>query len=270
MKIPFIKMHGLGNDFIIFDNIDNSIIHDVNFISKISNRRLGIGCDQVMIIENTDNPENFNVKMYNSDGSETGACGNGTRCVADYLMKKNNLNSLTIKSISNDLLCNKTHNLVTVNMGTPKFGWNEIPLSKEQDTQNVKLDEFKAFCLSMGNPHAVIFMSNLEELENLKLKSIGPRLEKHASFPEYANIEFASVLEDKSLRVRVWERGAGMTSACGSGACATLVAASILNKSAKENKIVLDGGDLIIKWLDNGSVTLSGDTEKVFEGFIGE
>ncbi len=190
--------------------------------------------------------------------------------ISDYLMKKNNLNSLTIKSISNDLLCNKTHNLVTVNMGTPKFGWNEIPLSKEQDTQNVKLDEFKAFCLSMGNPHAVIFISNLEELENLKLKSIGPRLEKHASFPEYANIEFVSVLEDKSLRVRVWERGAGMTSACGSGACATLVAASILNKSAKENKIVLDGGDLIIKWLDNGSVTLSGDTEKVFEGFIGE
>ena len=185
-------------------------------------------------------------------------------------MKKNNLNSLTIKSISNDLLCNKTQNLVTVNMGTPKFGWNEIPLSKEQDTQNVKLDEFKAFCLSMGNPHAVIFMSNLEELENLKLKSIGPRLEKHASFPEYANIEFVSVLEDKSLRVRVWERGAGMTSACGSGACATLVAASVLDKSPKENKIISDGGALFIKWLNNGSVTLSGDTERVFDGFIGE
>ena len=270
MKIPFVKMHGLGNDFIIFDNIKNPIIHDSKFINKISNRRKGIGCDQVLIIENTITPENFQIKMYNSDGSETGACGNGTRCVADYLMKKNDLKSLTIKSVTNDLYCSKTNNLVTVNMGVPKFSWNEIPLSNKQDTQSVKLDEFEAFCLSMGNPHAVIFINNLEELENLNINSIGPRLEKHSIFPEFANIEFVSVLEDKSLRMRVWERGAGMTSACGSGACATLVAASSLNKSDKENKVALDGGDLFIKWLDNGSVTLSGDTERVFEGFIGE
>ena len=270
LKIPFIKMHGLGNDFIIFDNIKNSIIHDSKFINKISNRRIGIGCDQVLIIENTNNAKNFKVKIYNSDGSETGACGNGTRCVADYLMKKNDLNSLIIKSISNDLFCSKTDNLVTVNMGVPKFSWNEIPLSKEQDTHHVKLDEFEAFCLSIGNPHAVIFINNSEELENLNINSIGPRLEKHSIFPEFANIEFVSVLEDKSLRMRVWERGVGITSACGSGACATLVAASSLNKSTRENKVVLDGGDLFIKWLDNRSVTLSGDTERVFEGFIGE
>ena len=270
LKIPFIKMHGLGNDFIIFDNINNSLIHDTKFINKISKRRIGIGCDQVLIIENTHTPEKFKVKIYNSDGSETGACGNGTRCVADYLMKKNNLKSLTIKSISNELFCFKTDNSVTVNMGVPKFSWNEIPLSKEQDTQNVKLDEFEAFCLSMGNPHAVIFIKSLEDLENLNVNSIGPRLEKHSIFPEFANIEFVSVLEDKSLRMKVWERGVGTTLACGSGACATLVAASSLDKSAKENKVVLDGGDLFIKWLDNGSVTLSGDTERVFEGLIGE
>ena len=263
-------MHGLGNDFIIFDNIKNSMIHDSKFINKISNRHIGIGCDQVLVIENTNNAENFKVKMYNSDGSETGACGNGTRCVADYLMKKNDLNSLIITSISNDLFCSKTDNLVTVNMGVPKFSWNEIPLSKEQDTQHVKLDEFEAFCLSIGNPHAVIFINNSEELENLNISSIGPRLEKNSIFPEFANIEFVSVLEDKSLRMRVWERGVGITSACGSGACATLVAASSLNKSTRENKVVLDGGDLFIKWLDNRSVTLSGDTERVFEGFIGE
>ncbi len=270
MRIPFLKMHGLGNDFVIFDNIKNSIIHDSRFINKISNRRIGIGCDQVLIIENTNLPENFKIKMYNSDGSETGACGNGTRCVADYLMKKNDLNSLTIKSASNDLFCSKTGDSVTVNMGVPKFRWDEIPLSKEQDTKNVILGDFVAFCLSMGNPHAVIFINDLDELENLNINSIGPHLEKHSIFPEFANIEFVSVLEDKSLRMRVWERGVGITSACGSGACATLVAASSLDKSAKENKIVLDGGNLFIKWLDNGSVTLSGDTEKVFEGFIGE
>ena len=263
-------MHGLGNDFIIFDNINNPIIHNTKFINKISNRRLGVGCDQVLIIENTNMPEYFKMKIYNSDGSESEACGNGARCVADYLMKKNKLNSLTINSISNDLLCTKIENLVTVNMGTPKFDWKEIPLSNEQDTQKVKLGEFEAFCLSMGNPHAVIFLSNSEELENMNINSIGPRLEKHSLFPEFANIEFVSVLEDKSLRMRVWERGAGMTLACGSGACATLVAASVLDKSAKENKIVLDGGDLFIKWLDNGSVTLSGDTKRVFDGYIGE
>tara|TARA_B100000963_G_scaffold166823_1_gene144810 strand:- start:207 stop:998 length:792 start_codon:yes stop_codon:yes gene_type:complete len=263
-------MHGLGNDFIIFDNIDNPIIHHSEFINKISNRRFGIGCDQVLIIENTDISENFKIKMYNSNGSETGACGNGTRCVADYLMKKNDINSLTIKSINNELFCSKNGDSVTVNMGVPKFSWNEIPLSKEQNTQNVKLDEFKAFCLSIGNPHAVIFINNIDELENLNINSIGPRLEKHSIFPEFANIEFVSFLEDKSLRMRVWERGTGITSACGSGACATLVAASSLGLSSKENKIVLDGGDLFIKWLDNGSVTLSGDTERVFEGVIGE
>ena len=270
MRIPFVKMHGLGNDFIIFDNIDNPTIHDTKFINKISDRRLGVGCDQVLIIKNTNMPKYFKMKIYNSDGSESGACGNGARCVADYLMKKNKLNSLTINSISNDLLCTKISNIVTVNMGMPLFDWKEIPLSKEQDTKNVKLDEFEAFCLSMGNPHAVIFINNVEELENMDIKSIGPRLEKHSIFPKYANIEFVSVLEDKSLRMRVWERGAGITSACGSGACATLVAASVLDKSAKENKIVLDGGDLFIKWLDDGSVTLSGVTERVFEGFIGE
>ena len=269
MKIPFIKMHGLGNDFIIFDNINNSVIHDTKFINKISNRRIGIGCDQVLIIENTNTPENFKVKIYNSDGSETGACGNGTRCVADYLMKKNDLKSLTIKSISNELFCFKTDSSVTVNMGVPKFNWYEIPLLEERDIRNVKLDEFQAFCLSMGNPHAVIFINKIEDLENLNINSIGPRLEKHSIFPEFANIEFVSVLEDKSLRMRVWERGVGMTSACGSGACATLVAASLLNKSAKENKIVLDGGVLFIKWLDNGSITLTGDSERVFHGFIG-
>ena len=263
-------MHGLGNDFIIFDNVDNAIIHDVKFINEISDRHTGIGCDQILVIEDTNNPEKFEVKIYNSDGSETGACGNGTRCVADYLMKNHNLKSLTIKSVRNDLFCSQTDNLVTVNMGVPKFSWNEIPLSKEQNTQNVKLDEFEAFCLSIGNPHAVIFINDTKELEDLNVKSIGPRLEKNSVFPEFANIEFVSVLEDKSLRMRVWERGVGMTLACGSGACATLVAASLLEKSGKENKIVLDGGDLFIKWLDNGSVTLSGDTEKVFEGFIGE
>ena len=263
-------MHGLGNDFIIFDNIKNLIVHDTEFIKKISNRRLGIGCDQVLIIENTPKPGNFRVTMYNSDGSETGACGNGTRCVADYLMKRDNLNSLNIESISGNLPCTKVHNIITVSMGRPTFDWKDIPLSSAQNTQNVLLEEFEAFCLSMGNPHAVIFMQNLDQLESLDLNLIGPRLERNMSFPQFANIEFACVLEDKTIRMRVWERGAGVTMACGSGACATLVAACKLNKSSNANKIILDGGNLFIEWLDNGTVTLSGETEKVYEGIIGK
>jgi diaminopimelate epimerase len=155
-------------------------------------------------------------------------------------------------------------------MGKPKFGWSDIPLSKNIDPQKVKLGDFEAFCLSMGNPHAVIFLQNLEELESLDLISVGPKLEKDTLFPEFANIEFACVLENNTIRMRVWERGSGITLACGSGACATLVAASVLNKSPKENKIILDGGHLLINWLNDSTVTLSGDVEKVFEGTIGE
>ena len=269
MRLPFIKMHGLGNDFIIFDNIDNSIIYEANFIKKISNRRIGIGCDQILIIENTDVKENFKVKMYNSDGSETGACGNGTRCVADYLMKKENIDNLYIETISGKLKCNQHKNNVIVNMGEPRFDWNEIPLISKQNTQKVILNDFEACCLSMGNPHAVIFFSNLLDLEKLDLDSIGPVLEKNPVFPQFANIEFACVLESGVIRMRVWERGVGITQACGSGACATSVAASIRGLSSKENKIILDGGNLYIKWLEDKTVTLTGITERVFDGIIG-
>ena len=245
------------------------IVHDTKFIKKISNRRFGIGCDQVIIIEDTLKLQNFRVTIYNYDGSKTGACGNGTRCVADYLMRRDNLNSLNIESISGNLPCTKIDNIITVNMGRPKFDWKDIPLSSEQNNQNVLLEDFQAFCLSMGNPHAVIFTENLDQLENLDLNSIGPRLERNKCFPQFANIEFACVLEDKTIRMRVWERGAGVTMACGSGACATLVAASKLNKSSRANKIILDGGNLFVEWLNNGTVTLSGETEKVYEGIIG-
>ena len=268
MNIPFIKMHGLGNDFIIFDNIDNSIIYESNFIKKISNRRIGIGCDQILIIENTDVKENFKVKMYNSDGSETGACGNGVRCVADFLMEKENIDNLYIETISGKLKCNKYKSNITVNMGKPRFNWNEIPLISKQNTQKVILNDFEAFCLSMGNPHAVIFLPSLSKLEKLNLDLIGPLLEKNPVFPKFANIEFACVLENGVIRMRVWERGVGITQACGSGACATSVAASVLGLSSRENKIILDGGNLYIKWLEDKTVTLTGMTERVFEGIL--
>ena len=136
-------MHGLGNDFIIFDNIKNAIIHQPDFVQRMSNRRIGVGCDQLMIIENTSIKENFKVKMYNSDGSETGACGNGVRCVADYLMEKENIDNLYVETISGKLECKKDKLDVTVNMGRPRFEWNEIPLAKKQNTQKVFLNDFE-------------------------------------------------------------------------------------------------------------------------------
>jgi diaminopimelate epimerase len=221
------------------------------------------------MIENTSKKDNFKIKIYNSDGSEGGACGNGTRCVADYIMNKENLNMVNIETISGELKCSRSKNGIIVNMGLPKFGWQDIPLAYESDTLKVPLDEFNACCISIGNPHAVIFMSNLSELENLNLELIGPRLEKHSIFPDFANIEFACVTKNGVIRMRVWERGAGITPACGSGACATSIAASLLGLSAKENQIIFDGGNLFVKWLEDQTVTLSGATEKVFEGIIG-
>ena len=126
--IPFIKMHGLGNDFIIFDNINNPIISEVNFLKRIGNRRLGVGCDQIMLIENTSKKENYKIRMYNSDGSETGACGNGVRCVADYIMSKENIETVYIETISGQLKCFYSERGITVNMGLPKFNWQDIPL----------------------------------------------------------------------------------------------------------------------------------------------
>ena len=269
MGIPFIKMHGLGNDFIIFDDVKDPIISDINFLKKIADRRFGIGCDQIMIIKKSSKKEKYKIKIYNCDGTETGACGNGTRCVADYLMNKENLNYIFIETISGGLKCSRTKDVITVNMGVPKFDWQNIPILTKQDTSNIKLDEFHACCLSIGNPHAVIFISNLSDLEKLDLISIGPRLEKNPIFPKFSNIEFAHVLQDGVIRMRVWERGAGITLACGSGACATSIAASLLNLSSKDNKIILDGGNLYVKWLKDQSVTLSGATEKVFEGILG-
>ena len=139
--------------------------------------------------------------MYNSDGSETGACGNGTRCVADYIMNKENLNTVNIETISGELKCSRSENGIKVNMGLPKFSWRDIPLAYKTDNLKVALDEFNACCISIGNPHAVIFMSNLSELENLNLELIGPRLEKNSIFPDFANIEFACVTKKGIIRI---------------------------------------------------------------------
>ena len=151
-------------------------------------------------------------------------------------------------------------------MGKPSFDWSVIPLSRQFERQIIKIDEFELFCMSMGNPHAVIFFKDLNELNKIDIEKIGIKIQKSDIFPESVNVEFATILEDKTIRMKVWERGAGRTLACGSGACATLVAANQQNLSLRKNDIILDGGKLTIDWLESEDVIMSGEVNLVFKG----
>ena len=262
----FIKMHGLGNDFVIIDNIENlDEIKNKEILKKIGSRNFGIGCDQILIIE-SNNYENAEVSIFNNDGSESGACGNGVRCVAFYLMNKINTKKIKIKTISGSLDCWIENKICFVNMGKPVFEWTQIPLSKKVESQVIQIDKFELFCVSMGNPHGVIFFENEDELNKVDIESIGKKIQSNDTFPESINVEFAAILKDKTIRMKVWERGAGRTLACGTGACATLVAAQQKNLSQRKNDIILDGGKLTINWLESNDVIMSGEVKLVFKG----
>ena len=204
--------------------------------------------------------------IFNNDGLEAGACGNGVRCVASYLMNKGNTNNIKIKTISGNLDCWIENNNCFVNMGKPLFKWTQIPLAKKVETQIIKIDQFELYCLSMGNPHGVIFFEDEDELNKIDIDSIGKKIQSNDIFPEGVNVEFATISEDKTIRMKVWERGAGRTLACGSGACATLVAACQQNLSQRKNDIILDGGKLTINWLENQDIIMSGGVNLVFKG----
>ena len=262
----FIKMHGLGNDFVIIDNVENlDEIKNKEIIKNIGSRNFGVGCDQILIIESNNN-ENAEVSIFNNDGSEAGACGNGVRCVAFYLMNKINTNKIKIKTISGSLDCWIENKTCFVNMGKPVFEWTQIPLSKKVESQVIKIDKFELFCVSMGNPHGVIFFENENDLNKVNIERIGKKIQSNNIFPESINVEFATILKDKTIRMKVWERGAGRTLACGSGACATLVAANQQNFSLRKNDIILDGGKLTINWLETNDIIMSGEVNLVFKG----
>ena len=264
----FIKMHGLGNDFVIIDNSKKILeIKNKKTLKKIASRNYGIGCDQILIIESNNN-KNAEVTIFNNDGSEVGACGNGVRCVASYLMNKQNTNEIRIKTISGSLDCWIENINCFVNMGKPLFKWTQIPLAKKVETQIIKIDEFELFYVSMGNPHAVIFFKDLIELNKINIEKIGIKIQKSDIFPESVNVEFATILEDKTIRMKVWERGVGRTLACGSGACATLIAANLQNLSLRKNDIILDGGKLTINWIENDDIIMSGEVNLVFKGYF--
>jgi len=253
----FLKMHGLGNDFIVLDARDpnNAVPTQISATTaqKLADRHFGIGCDQILVIRPSASADVF-MEILNSDGSHAAACGNGTRCVADYVMQ-NNKDRLSIETASGLLEAwrdAKTGH-IAVDMGPAKLGWQDVPLATAMDTLAVDLGPVApapAICHSLGNPHAVLFVENAEAID---LAHIGPILENHPLFPDRANISFVHKCAENRFRMRVWERGGGITLACGSGASAVGVAAYRAGLSGRVNDIVMDGGTVTITWQDDGT-----------------
>ncbi len=271
MPIPFIKMHGVGNDFVVLDARPGPLNLSSAWVQWVANRRLGVGCDQLIIIEPDGGGADGFMRILNADGSEAGACGNATRCVAALLAEETGSRRLRIRTVSGLLSAEILGpGLVEVDMGVPRLEWGDIPLNAPADTLHLNLSmgpvTDPAAC-SMGNPHATFFVDNLQ---SLPLESIGPILEKNRIFPERANIGFAHVENPQRIRLRVWERGAGLTLACGSGACAALVNAHRRGLSGRSATVVMDGGELLVTWAADDHVMMRGPAVTSFAGQIPE
>lgn len=254
MMIAFTKMHGLGNDFIVIDGRENMPALDEATIRRLCDRRFGIGCDQLVLLSApTLAGADVGVRFFNPDGSEAGACGNASRCVA-WLVG----NAPTLQTPAGLLPTQQNGSLITVNMGKPRFESGDIPLSHACDTLHLPLQD--AAACSMGNPHATVFG------DITRAETLGPAMETDPLFPERANIGFAEIISRSHMRLRVWERGAGLTLACGSGACAAVVNAVRRGLTERSCTVTMDGGDLHITWLENGDVLMAGPAMTVFYG----
>ncbi len=271
MTIPFIKMQGAGNDFVVLDGRATALNLPAATARQIADRRLGVGCDQLVILEPDAEGADIFMRILNADGSESGACGNAARCVAALLAEESGARQVSIRTISGLLGAEiMGPGLVEVDMGAPRLEWGEIPLNAPADTLHLNLSlgpvADPAAC-SMGNPHATFFVEDFL----LPIETIGPQLEKHKIFPERANIGFAKVESPRRIRLKVWERGAGLTLACGSGACAAVVNAQRRGLTQGPVSVVMDGGELLISWAGaRGHVLMRGPAETVFTGLLPE
>jgi len=257
-------MDGLGNDFVIIDARNTPVNLSAQDIQTLGDRHKGVGFDQLFILENSLKAD-IKMNIYNSDGSMAAACGNGTRCVSSLIFAELNKQEIALEAPDGKILKAFNTNPITVNMGRPLTGWRDIPLSEEKDTLNmpVLLDGLGSpVCVSMGNPHAVFFVDNVEKLD---IAALGAKVENNPLFPKRTNVEFAQILSRSKIRMRVWERGAGITLACGSGSCATLVAAALRGLTGRKADIILDGGTLNIEWDDKDEVLMSGPVHMAFK-----
>jgi diaminopimelate epimerase len=267
-SLHFTKMHGLGNDFVILDGRRDAVALDAGRARAIADRHTGIGCDQVILIGPPEDAKaDAFMRIHNADGGEVAACGNATRCVASLLMAETGRDSVRIQTLANMLNAQSTGDAqVTVDMGVPGLAWNEIPLAREQDILRLDIGAGslnQPVAVSMGNPHAVFFVDDVEAID---LADLGPQLEHDPIFPERANIGVAQLTGDNQLRLRVWERGAGITLACGTGACAAAVAAHRRGLTGRTVTIALDGGRLEIDWRGDDHVMMTGPVATSFTG----
>ena len=270
--IPFTKMHGLGNDFVVLDARRGPLRIGARQARAIADRHTGIGCDQVIVIEPPANGlADVFMRIRNADGGEVAACGNGTRCVAAMIMKEKNSTHAVIETAAGVLDAQaKADGLIAVDMGLAATDWRDIPLAGPADTLHLDIAAgplSDPVAVNMGNPHAVFFV---DDAEAVPLDSLGPQIERHEMFPRATNVEVAQVLSGSEIRLRVWERGVGITLACGSGACAALVAASRRGLTGRAADVVVDGGRLAIEWLDDGHVRLTGPVAVSFTGTLGQ
>jgi diaminopimelate epimerase len=271
MITGFVKMHGCGNDFVVLDERAAALGITPARAAVLADRRRGIGCDQLIIIEPA--PEGSGadafMRIRNPDGAEAGACGNATRCVVEKLARETGRRHQVIRTVAGNLPADLLDDgRVTVDMGPAGLNWTDVPLARRMDTLHLDLAlgavADPAAC-SMGNPHATFFVADVDALP---VATLGPALEIDPLFPERANIGFAQVLAPGRIRLRVWERGAGLTLACGSGACAALVNAHRRGLTARRATVLMDGGELEIDWRDDGHVLMTGPVVTAFSGSV--
>jgi diaminopimelate epimerase len=270
---PFLKMHGLGNDFVVLDARTAALDLTPERRRVIADRRLGVGCDQLIVLEPpTEREADVFMRIYNPDGGEAQACGNATRCVASVVMDERKTDQVTVQTVAGLLESQKTGvgsnglPVISVDMGPARLDWREIPVAQACDTNHMPVGIGPLqdpVGTNMGNPHATFFV---DDAAAIPLGELGPKLEHDRFFPERANIGVAQLLDDGRLRLRVWERGAGITLACGSGACAAVVAASRRGLVPRKADVVLEGGTLTIEWLRDDHVLMTGGIAVAFKG----
>ena len=264
----FVKMHGLGNDFVVIDARRDPLALDPAMARLVADRRRGVGCDQLIVLEPPADPgADVFMRIYNPDASEAGACGNATRCIADTLMREAGRDRAVVQTIAGLLPAERVAGgLVKVDMGPARLGWRDVPLARDWDTLHVEAGAGELrdpACCSMGNPHATFFVADAGAVD---LATLGPRIERHPAFPERVNAGIVQVLARDRLRFRVWERSAGITEACGSGACAAIVNTARRGLCDRRATVVLDGGELEMEWRADGHVTMTGPVATSFTG----
>jgi diaminopimelate epimerase len=264
-ELAFHKMQGLGNDFVIVDRRSGKLSLSGDQIRRIADRRFGVGCDQLLTLGPSSAADVF-MRVHNADGSEAEACGNGTRCVARLVMDGHGGNRTTVETVAGVLTVTAGVQGYSVDMGRPRLGWDEIPIARSMDTLHLEIGQGPLqdpVGVNMGNPHVVFFV---DDAEAVALTELGPLLEHDQALPERANVGVAEVRDPRTIRLRVWERGAGLTGACGSGACAALVAAVRRDLTERSAEVLLDAGRLRIAWSEDERVIMTGPATHSFQG----